>query len=124
VKHGERSVMIWAAISWYSAGPIITMNGQITAIDYMVILGNPVHPMVQMMFSNNNAIFQDENSLIHTAISIQSWFEEHEDVLQHLPWPAKLPDLKIIEPLWSVLESRVRSRLPPSTLKQLEDVLH
>jgi hypothetical protein len=121
---GSRSVVIQAAISWYSAGPIITLNGQITAIDYMVILGNPVHPMVQMVFSNNDAIFQDDNSLIHTAVSVQSWCEEHENVLQHHPWPAQLPDINIIEPLWSVLESWVRSRLPPpSTLKQLEDVL-
>ena len=27
VKHGSRSVKIWAAMSWYSAGPIITLNG-------------------------------------------------------------------------------------------------
>jgi len=27
VEHGSGSVMIWAAISWYSAGPIITLNG-------------------------------------------------------------------------------------------------
>jgi hypothetical protein len=32
--------------------------------------------------------------------------------------------LNIIEPLWSVLETRVRNRfLPPISLKQLEDVL-
>jgi hypothetical protein len=32
--------------------------------------------------------------------------------------------LNIIEPLWSVLEARVRNRFPPPTsLKQLEDVL-
>jgi hypothetical protein len=30
----------------------------------------------------------------------QSWFEEHEDELQHLPWPAQSPDLTIIEPIW------------------------
>jgi hypothetical protein len=40
VKYDDGSVMIWAAISWYSAGPIITLNGQIITSDYMDILGN------------------------------------------------------------------------------------
>jgi hypothetical protein len=32
--------------------------------------------------------------------------------------------LNIIEPLWSVLETRVRNRFPPpASLKQLEDVV-
>jgi len=73
-----------------------------------------------MMFPNSDA-----NYSIRTARSVQYWCKEHEDALQHLSWPAKSPDLNIIGPLWSVLESRVRSRLPPpSSLKQLEDVLH
>jgi hypothetical protein len=38
VKHGDGYVMTWAAVSWYSAGPIITLNGRITASDYT--LGN------------------------------------------------------------------------------------
>ena len=76
--------------------------------------------MVQMLFPNNDA-----NWPIRTARSVQYWCKEHEDALQHLSWPAKSPDLNIIGTLWSVLESRVRSRLPPpSSLKQLEDVLH
>jgi len=43
-----------------------TLNGQITASDYMDILGNQVHPMVQM-FPNNDAVFQDDILPIHTA---------------------------------------------------------
>jgi hypothetical protein len=67
---------------------------------------------------HNDAIFQDDNLPIYTASSTQSWFEEHEDAPQHLSWPAELPDLNIIEPLWPVSESRVRSRLPAlSSLK-------
>jgi len=78
-----------------------------------------------MLFPNNNAILQDDNLPIHTASSVQSWLEKHEDAPQHLPWPAESPDLNITETLWSVLESRVRCRFPPSSsLKQLEDVLH
>jgi len=77
-----------------------------------------------MLFPNNDAIFQYDNSSKHTARNVQLWFQEHEDALQHLSWPAQSPDLNIIEPLWSVLESRMRSRFPPqSSLKQLEDVL-
>jgi hypothetical protein len=34
------------------------------------------------------------------------------------------PDLNIVEPLWSVLETRARNRFPtPTSLKQLENVL-
>jgi hypothetical protein len=45
-------VTIWTATTWYSAGPTITMNGRIAAIDLVDSLGNQVHPMVQM-FPNN-----------------------------------------------------------------------
>jgi hypothetical protein len=88
VKHGGGSMMIWAAISWYSAGLIITPDCQITASDYVDIVGNQLHCMVQMLFPDSDAVFQDNNSSIHTARSVQSWFEEHEDALQHFPWPA------------------------------------
>ena len=62
---------------WYSAGPIITLKGHITASDNMDILGNQVHPMVQMLLAKNDVIFQDDILPIHTATSVQSWFQEH-----------------------------------------------
>jgi hypothetical protein len=102
-----------------------TMNGQITASDYMDIVGNQVHPLVQLLFPNNDAVFQDDILHTHTARSIHSWLEEHEDALQHLPWPAQLPYLNIIQALWSVLESKVGCRFHPvSSLRQVEDVFH
>jgi len=79
--------MIWAAISWYSVGPIITLNGRITASDYVDIFRNQTHP-VDQMFPTNDAIFQDVNSPTRKARNIQSWFQEHKDTLQHLPCPA------------------------------------
>jgi hypothetical protein len=76
------------------------------------------------LFTNNYAIFQDDSLPIHAARSVKSWFEEHEDALKHLPWPAQSPDLNIIESLLPVLESRVRSRFPPPlSLEQLEVIL-
>ena len=88
VKNGGIFMKIWAEISWYSAGPLITMNGQIIASDYVDILGNRVHPMVDMFIPNNDEINQDDNSPMHTARSVKYRFEEHEDAPQHLPWSA------------------------------------
>ena len=57
--------MIWAAIYWYSAGIIITLNGRTASSDYVDILGNPVHPTVRML-PNNDAVFEDDSSPTHT----------------------------------------------------------
>jgi len=72
----------------------------------------------------NTAIFQDDNAPIHTAKKVQSWFEEHQNIIKHLSWQAQSPDLNITEPLWGVLEQRIKNRFPsPTSLKQLADAL-
>jgi hypothetical protein len=97
------------------------VNGRIAANDKVDILGK-VQPVVHM-FPNNDAIFQGDNSPLHTARIVESWFKEHEDALQHLPRPAQSPE--IVESLWSVLESWAWSRFPPPpSLKQPKDVLN
>jgi hypothetical protein len=62
----------------YSIGHIITLHGRITSREYVDRLGNQVHPMIQALFLNKDADFHDDNAPIHTAESVQSWFEEHE----------------------------------------------
>ena len=58
---------MWAAISWYSGGPVIALNGCITAGDYIDFSSNQVYQMVQMLFPNSDAVFQDDSSPIHTT---------------------------------------------------------
>ena len=55
-------------------------------------------------------IFQNDNALNHTAAIVKSSFEERENEIKYLPWP----DLNITEPLWSILENKVGSRVPLS----------
>jgi hypothetical protein len=101
----------------YSVGPIITLQGQITAREYMDGLGNQVRPMIQTFCSNNNAVFKDNRAPIHTAGTVQSWFEEHEGELPHFPWQAQSPDLNSNEPLWSVLETG-EEQIPTSNISK------
>jgi hypothetical protein len=117
VKHGARSVVIWAAISWYSAGSIIFLIGRITAGDYVDVIG--------ILWSRGCFIkmlqFFKMTFRPYIARSVQSWVAEHGDTFQHLTQPAQSPALNIIEPLWAVLERMVRSRFPPLSLRQLEE---
>jgi hypothetical protein len=119
--HEGGSAMVWAAISWYSIllVPLLLFIAKLLQRRTWT-LGNQAHPMIHKF--SNDAVFQKNNAPIHTVATVQPWFEDHEGKLQHLPWPEKSPDLIITEPLWSVLETRLKSRFPlPTSLKKLED---
>jgi hypothetical protein len=70
----------------YSVDPIIIPHCRITAKGYVGKLDNQVHPMMQTLFSKNDAIFQGDNDSIHAAGTVLSRFAEHEG--ERLPWPA------------------------------------
>ena len=46
-------------------------------------------------------IFQQDNASVHTSRLIQSYFNENN--ISILPWPARSPDLNIIENCWAEL---------------------
>ena len=56
--------MIWGTICWQSTSPMISLHGRINSQDKLEIFSNQVHLMVQVMFLERNAIFQDDNSPI------------------------------------------------------------
>jgi hypothetical protein len=45
-QYGKGSVMVWAAMLWYSVGSIISLHRRITAREYVDRFGNHVHPMI------------------------------------------------------------------------------
>jgi hypothetical protein len=49
---------VWAAISWYSAGAVIILQGRITARQYVGRLDNHVHSIIQTLFPNNDRALQ------------------------------------------------------------------
>ena len=116
VKHGASSVMIWTAIS--SILLVLYLLWMVKLLP-VTLWAFQVARWIRCCFLT----MQFFKMTIHTYThpEVLSWLDEHEDALQHLLWLAQSSNLNIIEPLWSVLESRVRSRFPSSSLKQLEE---
>jgi hypothetical protein len=77
--------MVWETTSWYSVGPIITLHGRVSARECVDRVGNHVHPMVQTLFPNKDAVSQDDIAHIHTAGTVQSLFGEHEGEFSIFP---------------------------------------
>jgi hypothetical protein len=75
MKHWGGSVIVWAAILLCYIGPIIILHDRITAREYLDRLCYQVHPMIQTLFPNNDAVFQNNNDPIHTDGTVQTWFE-------------------------------------------------
>jgi hypothetical protein len=56
----------------YSVGPIITLHGRNTVMEYVDRLCNQVHPTIQTLLPNNDAVFQDGSAPTRTAGTVQS----------------------------------------------------
>ena len=73
-------------------------NPPVNSQDYLDVLSNQFHPMVQAMFPERNAIFQNDNAPIHMARTVKEWQEEHSD-FENLVWLPQSPNLSVIKQL-------------------------
>lgn len=107
VKHSGESVVVWAPISWHSLSPLPVLDGR--AKDYRANLEDHVQPEVQTLNLEEGILYVDDNALMDRSRLVTKWSDENESDVETLPWPAQSTDLNIIEPLWCVLEERVRN---------------
>ena len=102
VKHRGGSVMIQEAISGKSVGPMVSFQSRTKSQVYLKISSDEIHPMAAELFSEGNAIFQDDNAPIHTTKIVSEQHEEHSGEVEHLIWLPQPPDFNIIENLWCI----------------------
>lgn len=87
VKHCGSSVIVWTAISGFSVGFMIALQEHITDKNYVNILADPVHHMLQFCFPSGDGVIQDDKYFIYKARIIQDWISVGEDDFSHFPCP-------------------------------------
>lgn len=118
-KSGQESIMVWGCFTKNKLGPLIRLEGKITAKKYIEILENHLLPFIASL---DNYIFQEDNAPIHTAKIVKKWKIDNNII--NLPWPAQSPDINPIENLWSELDRQVRAHKPlPKNKAELWQIL-
>jgi hypothetical protein len=122
-KSGQESVMIWGCFVKNKLGPLVRLEGRITANVYIEeILKKHLLPFVNNLENKEDYIFQEDNAPIHTARIAKKWKEDNN--ITSLPWPAQSPDLNPIENLWDELDRKVRKHKPlPKNQDDLWNIL-
>ena len=104
-RFGGGSVMVWAGISAQGKTDLhVIENGTLTALRYVnEILDVYVHPYAGAV--GKNFILMDDNARAHRARITDQYLEQATIV--RMEWPARSPDLNLIEHAWDMLQTAV-----------------
>ena len=102
-QSGGGSVMIWAAIGYKNKGNIVFLSGKVTSEKYKEVLEGQKDSFLLM--GGSKYIFQQDNAPVHTAKKLKEWLKTAK--MRTMEWPARSPDLNIIESMWGMLSRLV-----------------
>ena len=92
------SLMIWGCICYDGVGTPTTVEGNINSAKYIDILDKNLWTVVVWYFEGKEYLFMDDNAPVHRPNTAENYKDQNE--VTSMEWPAKSPDLSIIENIW------------------------
>ena len=113
-------VMFWGCFSKQGMGPLVVIDGTLTAETYKDLLEECLLPEISSC--NVPMVFMQDNAPCHKAKSVLQFFDDH--AITTLDWPPQSPDLNPIENLCSIIKLKRSKRfgLPTSRNELISQV--
>ncbi|GFS62932.1 transposable element Tcb2 transposase [Trichonephila clavipes] len=109
------SIMVWAGIIIKGRTRLhVVANGTMTGQRYIDELLLP-HVRLFRGAVGDKFVFMDDNATCHRTLAVQDRLDS--EGIQRLVWPARSPDLNLIENVWDALGRQVAGRNYPTTNK-------
>lgn len=116
-----QKVMFWGCVSQHGRGPLVVIDGTVTAAKYEAILQEHYIPYLQTL-DGDEWVFQQDNAPAHTARRVQQFLQGQGITV--LDWPPYSPDMNCIENVWAVLKRRVHQSNHTTRQQLIDDVLN
>jgi len=121
LQGGGGSVGIWGCITYHGPGLSLLYDGRMNQYNYIETLENASIPTRNIFFSGDDQwVFQQDNAPCHKAKSVTAWFKANQ--VNVLSWPARSPDLKPIENVWSWIDRKL-TKAPVTSAETLKQSL-